>query len=278
MKKIIPFFVVLICLCLFSENLHGQQRKRRIRLSNTLRFSNFDNKMDTSEKEYIKNGFAYGGLHFTNHINALGRDNNIQQWGLSPILGFQKNNLDIYTNGFRWSKTQPKWAETDIGISKNWFADAPLNIITTYEHALIHYGTDDDKYALNNLFSTQINWNNRYFDFDTRYEYDWGRNKAAILEFSLGREFNFYNISSNAKLEFTPRFYLTYLGNPSRFQIANYEIALPITWSKIGKIDYNFSLNYAIPKNVLPEEGTSKSLFYFSCSVVKTLKFKGKNA
>jgi hypothetical protein len=163
MKKLIPFFVVFICLCIFSENLYGQ-RKRRIRLSNALRFSNFDNKIDTLVDNYVKNGFAYAGLHFTNHINALGRNNNIRQWGLSPIVGFQKNNLDVYANGFRWSKTQPKWAETDIGISKMWFADAPLSIITTYEHAFIHYGTADDKYALNNLFSAQISWNNPYFN------------------------------------------------------------------------------------------------------------------
>jgi hypothetical protein len=276
MKKLTPFFVIFICLCVFSENLYGQQRKRRIRLSNTLRFSNFDTKMDTIEDEYIKNGFVYAGLYFTNRINALGRDNNIQQWGLSPIIGFQKNNLDIYTNGFRWSKTQPKWAETDIGISKQWLADAPLSIITTYEHAFNHFGTDDDKYALNNLFSAQLNLSNPYFDVATRYEFDWGRSKAAILEFSLGREFDFYTISSTTKLEFTPRFYLTYLGNPRQFQIANYEIALPITWRKVGKIDYNFSLNCAIPRNVLPEEGTGRPLLYFSYSVVKTLRFKGK--
>jgi hypothetical protein len=70
---------------------------------------------------------------------------------------------------------------------------------------------------------------------------------------------------------------LTYLGNPRQLQKANYEIELPITWRKIGEIDYNFSLNYAIPKNVLPEEGTGKPLLYFSFSVVKTLKFKRKN-
>lgn len=290
MQKSITTFLLLVCLCLISSAAFGQ-KKKRIKRSNGMRFSFFDSSVDSLDNQVLKSGFAYAGTSFTSNVNALGRDNNINQWSVDPIMGIHKYNTDVYLNSFRWSKTDPKWAETDIGISKLWQISDPISFITTYEHAFIRYGSEDDQLGLNNLFSTQFSYTNKFFDFDARYEYDFGRSAASVVEFSLGHEFDFYDVFVRDKVEITPRFYMTYLGsgtaNTGSFsartgldalQIANYEIELPFTWRKIGNVEASISLNYAIPKNVLAEEGNGKPIFYMAGSVVKILPFTSKKS
>ena len=276
-----PIEIVLIFLGIFliTPSVFGQNKKRTKR-SNGLRVSFFDASVDSLENAVLGNGFVYAGASAITHVNSLGRDNNVDQWSLNPVVGFHKWNFDVYANGFRWSATDPKWAETDLGISKLWQLSEPLSIITTYEHAFIHYGSDDDKYGINNLFSNQITWANKYFDLNARYEYDFGQTASGLLEFSIGHELDIYDVFTKDKIEITPQFYLTYLSNsanPQPFELANYEIVLPITWRKIGDVECNVSFSLAIPKNVLAEEGNGRPTFYFSGSILKLFTFKSKS-
>jgi hypothetical protein len=253
-----------------------------------MRFSFMDAAADSLEDNLIKTGFLYGGANLISHVVTLGRDNDVNQWGIDPILGVHKANFDVYVNGFRWSKTVPKWAETDVGISKLWQLNKSLKLVSTYEHAFIHYGTDDDKYGLTDLASLQFIWTNSIFDFDTRYEYDWGHNQSSILEFSIGHEWDIYTLFKNYKIEIEPRFYWTYLGGitypirffksnalaPQPFQIANYEIEVPFRWRNIGQFEWALSFLYDIPQNVLEGEGAGRPVFYVTASVVKVMGFK----
>ncbi len=256
-----------------------------------MRFNFMDATVDSLEDALLSDGFVYGGTSFMNHVTTLGRDNNVNQWAIDPILGVHKYNCDVYVNGFRWSQTTPKWAETDVGISKLWKLSKPLSLVTTYEHAFVRYGTDDDKYGLDNLASVTGIWVNKLFEMDGRYEYDWGRNAASILEISIGHEWDIFDVFGKDKVEITPRFYLTYLGgitypvrffrnnalNPQPFKKANYEIELPFTWRKVGDIEWAVSLIYDIPKNVLPEEGSGRPVFYVTSSLVKVFSLKNKH-
>ncbi len=288
MTTYLRIFILFMSFILTTPSVYAQHRKR-IKRSNSMRFSFFDSTIDSLENNVMNDGFFYAGGVLMSHVNSLGRDNNINQWAIDPLAGFQKNNLDIYVNGFSWSQTTPKWAETDIGISKMWQLSKPLSIVSSYEHAFVNYGTDDDKYGLNNLISTQLNWTNKLFDTDLRYEYDWGHTCASILEFSIGRQFNFYDVFVKDKVEITPRFYVSNLGgntypvrffnhNPAcdangvkPFQIANYEVELPFTWRKIGNVECNITCHLAVPQHVFPEEGSGHSIFYLTSSIVKII-------
>jgi hypothetical protein len=290
MKKIHAFFLFFVLSLTYAPDLFGQ---RKIKRSKGLRLSFFDVKLDSLNDASIKDGFVYGGANFANQVIYLGRDNGVKQWAINPILGFQKNNWDVYFNGFFWSATTPKWAETDFGISRFWKLSEQIGIITTYEHAFIHNGTEENRYGLNNLASLQFSWTNRFFDLDTKYEYDWGRQNLTTLELSIGHELVVYSSASNGKIDITPRFYTTFIGGntyPIRFfrpniaffpsgsedfQIVNYEIELPLMWRKIGKMEWGISFNYAIPKNVLAEEGSGKPVFYGSVSFIKIIPLKG---
>jgi hypothetical protein len=288
--KLLNVTLLFLCVLFFTPSVFGQQKKR-VKRSNSMRISFTDASVDSLEDAVMSDGFLYGGVNYMNRVATLGRDNNVKQWAIDPLVGFHKYNCEVYVNGFRWSQTTPKWAETDMGINKLWQLSKPLSLISTYEHAFIHYGTDDDKYGLNNLAALQLIWTNKIFDIDARYEYDWGRTCASNLEFSLGHEFDIYDVLIKDKIEITPRFYMTYLGGntyPVRFfrnsplcqqpfQKANFEIELPITWRKIGDIEWNLSFIYDIPKNVLPEEGSGKSVFYITSSFVKIIDFKTKH-
>ena len=295
MPKRLTTLLFFLCFCLVTPSVYGQtvKKKKRTKRSNGVRFISFDPSADSLETKVLEDGFFYGGANYTSQVTTLGRDNNVKQWAIAPSVGFHKNSIDVYVNSFRWSETTPRWAETDIGIAKTWQISNFINVVASYEHAFIRYGTDDDKYGLNNLFSTTFSWTNKWFDLDTRYEYDWGVNCGSILEFSLGRQFDVFNKATNAKIEITPRIYMTYLGGntyPGRllhnyapcnegdqsFKIANYELELPITWRKIGNWEAGVTFNYAIPKNVLPEEGNSKSTFYMTAGIVKIFRLKTK--
>ena len=291
MTRCVKIFLVLLGVCLIPLSSSAQQRKGRIHKSNGLRFSFFDSTIDSLESTVMNDGFFHVGSSFMSHVNTLGRDNNVDQWSINPHVGYQKNNLDVYVNGFFWSETTPKWAETDVGISKLWQLSDPLSIQATYEHAFINYGTDDDKFGLTNLISTQFSWTNKFFDLDTRYEYDWGRSQATILELSIGHQVNIYDVFTDDKVEITPRFYLTYLGgntypvrlfypnslfaapSPEAFHVAAYEIELPFTWRKIGSSEINLTFTLVFPQNVLPEEGSGNATFFVAASFVKILPF-----
>jgi hypothetical protein len=166
--------------------------------------------------------------------------------------------------------------------------------VGTYEHAFVHYGSDEDRFGLNNLLSTQLVQSTKYLDFAVKYEYSFGLNCATTLEFSVGHEFNLYNVFTHDKLDITPLFYLTYLGGntyPIRFfkttpclesdseafKTANYELSLPITWHKVGVVDINLTFNYAIPQNVFAEEGNGQPLFYITASLIKVGVLKHRN-
>ena len=291
MKINLRIFIGFLCLILLTPSVSGQHRKR-IKRSNGMRFSFFDSTIDSLENQIMDDGFFYGGAQLMSHVTTLGRDNNVNQWALNPLVGFQKHNLDIYINGFCWSKTVPKYAETDAGISKLWQISKPLALITSYEHAFIRFGSDDDKYTINNLISTTFSWTNKFFDLNTRYEYDWGRGSASIFELSIGHQWNLFDVFVKDKVEITPRFYVSYLGGntyPGRFfypnplystntsksfQLANYEIELPVTWRKIGNIEWHVSLNFAMPQHVLPEEGDGRTSFYMTSSLVKIISLR----
>lgn len=289
--KLLNVTLLFLCLIFLNPSVYGQ-RKKRVKRSNSMRISFTDASVDSLDETVDASGFLYGGANYMNRVVSLGRDNNVNQWAIDPVVGFHKYNCDVYVNGFRWSQTTPKWAETDMGISKLWQLSKPLSLISTFEHAFIRYGSEDDKYGLNNLASLQLLWTNKLFDADARYEYDWGRSCASILEFSIGHKFDIYDVFIKDKIEIIPRFYMTYLGGityPVRFfkndplcqqpfQKANYEIELPITWRKIGDIECNLSFIYDIPKNVLPEEGSGKSVFYFTASIVKIINLKSKHS
>jgi hypothetical protein len=290
MKKI-NLLLLLLCLPFFTTTLYGQHKKR-VKRSNSMKFSFIDNSVDSLEDVVKKQGFLYGGVSGINHVTTLGRDNNINQWGIDPLLGWHKKNMDVYVNGFRWSQSAPKWAETDVGISNLWGNNHPLSIVATYEHAFIRAGSDDDKFGLNNLAFLKLIWKNKLFEMDARYEYDWGRSCATIFEASIGHEFDIFDIFGKDKIEIEPRFYTTYLGSvtyPVRFfksnalctqpfQIANYQLELPITWRKIGNIEWNVSFLYDIPKNVLMEEGSGKPVFYVTSSLVKVFRLRRNKA
>jgi hypothetical protein len=291
MKKIHIFFICSLLFLTNAQNVFGQ---RKIKRSKGLRLSFFDATLDSLDNAVLKEGFVYGGGNFANQVIYLGRDNGVKQWAVNPVLGFQKNNWDVYVNGFYWSSTKPKWAETDFGISKFWAISEQIGIITTYEHAFIHNGTEENRYGLTNLASFQFSWTNRFFDFDTKYEYDWGRQCLTTLELSIGHELALFNSVANGKIEITPRFYTTYIGGntyPIRFfrpniacipngsenfQIMNYEIELPFTWRKIGKMEWGISFNYAVPQNVLAEEGSGKPVLYGSVNFIKIMTLKKK--
>jgi cbb3-type cytochrome oxidase subunit 3 len=287
MKKL-QYLFFFICLLGITPSVFGQ--KKRVKRSNSMHFNFNDASLDSLEEAVMSDGFAYGGLNSMNKVITLGRDNNVNQWSVNSILGVHKNNFDVYMNNFRWSQTTPKWAETDFGISKLWHMNSPFSFVSTYEHAFVNYGTDDDKYGLNNLASLQLIWTKKNTDINLRYEYDWGRNAASILEFSIGHEWDIYNVFTKDKIEITPHFIWTYLGGvtypvrffksnalaPQPFQIANYELELPITWRKVGDIECELSFLYDIPKNVLEGEGSGKSVFYVTGSVVKLFRFKNK--
>ena len=294
MTKRLHILLILFCIVAATPSVFGQHRKR-VKRSNGQRFSFFDSDVDSLENKTMEDGFFYLGSHYMNHVNSLGRDNGINQWALSPVAGFQKNNLDVYVNNFRWSATDPRWAETDIGISKQWTLPKPWTFVTTYEHAFIKYGSEEDRYGLNNSLSNQFGWQNKYFEVDARYEYDWGTSCASILELSIGRQFNFYDVFVKDKVEITPRFYISYLGgntypvrwfnrNPpcdvdgaKGFQLANYELELPFTWRKVGNVECNIALHFAAPKNVVvPDEGSGNASFYLTSSLIKILKTKHK--
>jgi cbb3-type cytochrome oxidase subunit 3 len=288
MMKQIKYLLLFLCLIGVIPSVFGQ--KKRVKRSNGMHFNFNDPTVDSLEDAVMSDGFAYGGLNSMNHVVTLGRDNNVNQWSADPILGVHKNNMDVYVNSFRWSQTSPKWAETDVGINKLWHTKTAFSFVTTYEHAFVNYGTEDDKYGLNNLASLQLIWSKKNTDVNLRYEYDWGRNAASILEFSIGHEWDIYDVFTRDKIEITPHFVMTYLGgvtypvrffksnvlNPQRFQIANYALELPITWRKVGNIECELSFLYDIPQNVLTEEGSGKSVFYVSGSVVKLFRFKNK--
>lgn len=287
--KPINILLIFLVVCFFTPSVYGQH-KRRVKRSNSMRFNFTEASVDSIENALKSDGFIYGGANLMNHVTTLGRDNNINQWAVSPILGIHKYNCDIYANGFRWSQTVPKWAETDLGINKLWKISEPFNLLTTYEHAFVNYGTDDDRYGLNNLVSVMGVWTHDVFELDARYEYDWGRNAASILEFSIAHEWDLFKVLGADKIEITPHFYLTYLGgitypvrffrsntlNPEAFQRANYEIELPFTWRKIGNIEAELSFIYDIPKNVLPEEGSGRPIFYVTGSVIKVFDLKNR--
>ena len=288
--KTINILLLFFCTTFFTPSVFGQHKKR-VKRSNSMRFNFMDASVDSLDESLMSDGFVYGGASLMNHVVTLGRDNNVNQWSIDPILGFHKYNIDVYTNAFRWSQTAPKWAEIDVGISKLWDISKFFNLVTTYEHGFVRYGNDDDKYGLNNLASVTGTWTNKLFDVDARYEYDWGRNGASILEFSISHQWDFFNVFGKDKIEITPHFYLTYLGgitypirffksnalNPETFQKANYEIELPLTWRKIGDIECAMSFIYDIPKNVLPEEGSGRSVFYVTGSIVKVFSLKHKH-
>jgi hypothetical protein len=287
MSKYLKIFLFFCCVaCISTPSVFGQKKHKRLKKSKGLRMSFFDSNVDSLETGVMSDGFLYGGFNFMNQVNYLGRDNNLKQWAINPVLGVQKKDFNVYLNGFRWSETTPKYVETDFGISKLWHVSKAIDFETTYEHAFIHYGTDEDKYSLNNTFSTQTTWTNAIFDANVNYQYDWGKQSATTLELSIGHEVDLYDVFTRDKVEIDPHFYITYLGGntyPIRFfnkklflesgseafKIANYEFSLPITWRKIGVIDCNITFNYAIPKNVFTEEGSGKPLFYVSASVIK---------
>jgi hypothetical protein len=286
--KQLKYLFFLLCIVGITPSVFGQ--KKRVKRSNGMHFNFNDPTVDSLEDAVMSDGFAYGGLNSMNRVITLGRDNNVDQWSADPILGVHMYDADIYMNNFRWSKTDPKWAETDIGVSKLWHIKAPFSVVTTYEHAYINYGTEDDKYGLNNLASLQLIWSKKNTDVNLRYEYDWGRNAASILEFSIGHEWDIYDVFTKDKIEITPHFVCTYLGgvtypvrffrsnapSPQPFQIANYGLELPITWRKVGDIECELSFLYDMPQNVLEGEGSGKSVFYVSVSVVKLFRFKNK--
>jgi hypothetical protein len=286
--KQLKYLLLFSCLLGLTPSVFGQ--KKRVKRSNGMHFNFNDPTVDSLEDAVMSDGFAYGGLNSMNKVITLGRDNNIDQWSLDPILGVHKNNMDVYMNNFRWSQTDPKWAETDLGISKLWPTKLPISFVTTYEHAFINYGTEDDRYGLNNLASLQLIWSKKNTDVNLRYEYDWGRNAASILEFSIGHEWDIYNVFTRDKIEITPHFVVTHLGGvtypvrffksnadaPQPFQIANYGLELSITWRKVGDIECELSFLYDIPQNVLEGEGSGKPVFYVSGSVVKLFRFRNK--
>ncbi len=282
--------LLLLCFCggLVTPSVSGQKptRHKRVKKSKGLRINFFDATVDSLETAIMADGFVYGGTNFTSNVNDLGRDNNVQQSALNPVLGFQRNNLDVYVNGFAWSKASPNYIETDIGISKTWQLGKSTGFVGTYEHAFVHYGSDEDRFGLNNLASVQFIQSTKYLDFAVKYDYSFGLNCATTLELSVGHEFNLYNVFTKDKLDITPQFYLSYLGGntyPIRlfrtthcsetdteaFKTANYECSLPITWHKVGALDINLTFNYALPQNVFEEEGNGKPLFYVTASLVK---------
>jgi hypothetical protein len=103
--------LLLLCFCggLVTPSVFGQKtaRAKRVKRSKGLRVNFFDATVDSLETAIMSDGFVYGGANFTSNVNDLGRDNNVQQWALNPTLGFQRNNLDVYLNGFSWSKASP---------------------------------------------------------------------------------------------------------------------------------------------------------------------------
>jgi hypothetical protein len=297
MKTALKLLFLLSCIAFFTPSVSAQKHHKRLKKSKGLRMSFSDSNVDSLESSVVSDGFLYGGFNFMNQVNYLGRDNNLKQWAINPVLGVQIKDFNVYVNGFRWSETSPKYVETDLGISKMCHISKPLDLETTYEHAFIHYGTDEDKYSLNNNISTQLTWTNAVFDANVNYQYDWGKQNATTLELSIGHEVDLYDVFTRDKVEIDPHFYVTYLGGntyPIRlfstkpflesgsegFKIANYELSLPITWRKIGVIDCNLTFNYAIPKNVFTEEGSGKPLFYVSASVIKigVLKHRQHNS
>jgi hypothetical protein len=282
-KQYLLLFLLLLCPII----IFAQTKKKRVKRSNSLHFNFVDSSVDSLENAVMTDGFVYAGVNLMNHVTTLGRDNNVDQWGISPIIGVHKYNFDVYVNGFRWSETVPTWAETDIGISKSWQLSNQFSAVANYEHAFVHYGNEDDQFGLNNLFALQGIWTNKYFETTARYEYDWGTNSASILEFSVAHQFDLYNVFlEKDKIEITPRGYWTHLGgatypaflftsnavNAQTFQVANYGLELPITWRKVGDMELELSFLYDIPQNVLADEGSGKPIFYVTASLVKLFR------
>jgi hypothetical protein len=237
-------------------------------------------RLDSLDFKISQSSQLFVSTDYLNQVVYSGRDYGIKQFGLSPGItyrhksGFWVSGLSYYFSGI-----PQKWGKADAVVGYATRLDDRLSASFSYSK-WFYFGRSQSelKYTFDHFLSSFWTIDLGWFGLSPQAYYMIGKSENVTqVGLSASKYFEFKQvINGKDKIMINPAITAMLstknkstngsdLSNGKVLRIISYDLNIPVTYRRVGKFDITPSLNFTIPVNLDPFDGTHKKpFFYFS--------------
>jgi hypothetical protein len=237
-------------------------------------------RLDSLDYQISEASQLYVSADYLNEVVYSGRDYGIKQFGASPGLTYRhKSGFWVSALGYYFSGIPQKWAKADAVVGYATRLDDYVSASFSYAR-WFYFGRSQSElrftfdHFLSSFWTIDLGW----FGLSPQAYYMISKaENITQLGLTASKYFEFKRIiNGKDKIMINPALTAMLstkdkspngsdLSKGKILRIISYDVNVPVTYRRVGKFDITPSLNFTIPVNLDPQDGTHKKpFFYFS--------------